>query len=130
MTPEQIVDRCQNIMAGAWMVRTFVKHSDEIEEFPELMGIVRAVFDTSRALETRIADPPGYLHLLRKKIGKLRKAAAQFRSDAAAASSHTNFSQAVVAIEFCVEQLEEMVAAEQRLSTSKHVAGDPELFPS
>ena len=62
------VSRCETIMAHAWMVRTFIKHSDEVEDFPELMGIVRAVFDTARALETRIDDPVGYLRMLRKKI--------------------------------------------------------------
>ena len=66
MTQEQIVERCQKVMASAWMVRTFIKHCEEVEDFPELMGIVRAVFDTSRALETAVADPKKYLRLLRK----------------------------------------------------------------
>jgi hypothetical protein len=108
---EQAVARCQTIMAHAWMVRTFVKHSPEVEEFPELMDIVRTVFDLSRALETRVADPAGYLHMLKKKIGKLRKAADKFRQEAPLASTHTNFQQAVVSIDACVAQLEEILAA-------------------
>src|SRR5437762_13321539 len=92
---EQAVARCQTVMAHAWMVRTFVKHSPEIEDFPELMEIVRNVFDLSRALETRVDDPAGYLHMLKKKISKLRKAAEKFRHDAPLASGHTNFRQAV-----------------------------------
>jgi len=99
---EQAVARCQTIMAHAWMVRTFVKHSPEIEEFPELMDIVRTVFDLSRALETRVADAAGYLHMLKKKIGKLRKAADTFRHDAPLASTHTNFQQSVISIDACV----------------------------
>ena len=63
----EIVDECQDVMAHAWMVRTFVKHSEEVEDFPELMGVVRAVFDTSRALETRLQDPAGYIKMLGKK---------------------------------------------------------------
>ena len=109
--PREIVDRCQKIMAHAWMVRTFVKHSDEVDEFPELMNVVRTVFDTSRALETKVEDPPAYLHMLRKKIGKLRKAAEQFRIDAPVASTHTNFQQAVISMEACVERLEELLAS-------------------
>ncbi|MBT4866570.1 MAG: amidohydrolase, partial [Planctomycetaceae bacterium] len=70
ITPAEIVDRCQTIMAHAWMVRTFVKHSDEAEDFPELMHLARAVFDTARALETRVDDPAAYLKMLTKKIGK------------------------------------------------------------
>lgn len=104
-TKAQIVERCQTVMTHAWMVRTFIKHSDEIDDFPELMGIVRAVFDTSRALETRLESPTDYLRMLSKKIGKLRAAAEQFRSDAQAASTHTNFQQAVASMNACVNDL-------------------------
>lgn len=104
-TPQQVVDRCDTVMSHAWMVRTFIKHSEEVEDFPELMGIVRGVFDTSRALETRVDDPAGYLKMLRKKLGKLRKAAEQFREDAARASTHMNFQQAVQSMDACVDEL-------------------------
>lgn len=103
---DPVVARCESIMAHAWMVRTFVKHAPEVEAFPELMEIARVIFDVSRALETRVDDPAGYLHLLKKKIGKLRKAADQFRRDAPLASDHTNFRQAVVSIDASVHELE------------------------
>ena len=105
-TLQELVNRCQTVMAHAWMVRTFIKHSDEVEDFPELMGIARAVFDVSRALETRVDDPAGYFRMLGKKLGKLRKAAAQFQTDAETASTHTNFKQAVISIDACVDELE------------------------
>ena len=108
LTPQELVNRCQTVMAHAWMVRTFIKHSDEVEDFPELMGIVRAVFDTARALETREGDPAGYFHMLGKKLGKLRKAAEQFRIDAETASTHTNFKQAVISMDACVEELQSL----------------------
>jgi len=110
-----VVDRCQQVMANAWMVRTFIKHCEEVEDFPELMGIVRAVFDTSRALETRVDDPTGYLKMLRKKIGKLKTAARRFEEDAAEASTHTNFQQAVIGMHFCNQQLEELLEVGQTL---------------
>jgi hypothetical protein len=109
MTPPEAVVRCEQLMSHAWMVRTFVKHSPEVEDFPELMGVVRTVFDTARALETRVADPAGYLHMLRKKIGKLRTAAAEFRKDAPLASTHTNFQQAVISLDVCVQELEQVL---------------------
>jgi hypothetical protein len=109
--PQELVNRCQTVMAHAWMVRTFIKHSDEVDDFPELMGIVRAVFDTARALETREGDPAGYFHLLGKKLGKLRKAAEQFRIDAESASTHTNFKQAVISMNACVKELESLQKA-------------------
>ena len=113
-TPQELVSRCQTVMAHAWMVRTFIKHSDEVEDFPELMGIVRAVFDTARALETREGDPSGYFHMLGKKLGKLRKAAEQFCIDAETASTHTNFKQAVISMDACVEELESLQKAGQK----------------
>ena len=106
LTLDGAVARCQIILAHAWMVRTFVKHSEVVEDFPELMHIVRTVFDTCRALEPKVAEPGEYLGTLRKKISKLRDAAAQFRIDAPLASDHTNFRQAVISMDGCVAQLE------------------------
>ena len=106
LSPADAVDRCQTIFAHAWMVRTFVKHSETVEDFPELMQIVRTVFDTSRALEPKIDEPSDYLATLRKKIGKLRAAADEFRKDAPVASDHTNFRQAVISMDGCVAELE------------------------
>ena len=101
----EIVEECQDVMAHAWMVRTFVKHSEEAEDFPELMGMVRSVFDTSRALETRLRDPTGYIKMLGKKIVGLRRATERFRIDAPLASTHTNFQQAVRSLDLCVDRL-------------------------
>ena len=55
-------------------------------------------------------EPAAYLHMLKKKIGKLRQAAEKFRHDAPLASTHTNFQQAVLSIEACVVGLEEILA--------------------
>lgn len=88
------------------MVRTFVKHSETVEDFPELMQIVRTVFDTSRALESKVGEPIEYLSTLRKKISKLREAAEKFRTDAPVASDHTNFRQAVISMDGCIAELE------------------------
>ncbi len=111
----QLVTSSQKVMAHAWMVRTFIKHSDEVEDFPELMGIVRSVFDTSRALETRVDDPAGYFKMLSKKIGKLEAATRQFAIDAPEASTHTNFQQAVISVQTCCESLREILNQSQAL---------------
>ncbi|MHC4877721.1 MAG: amidohydrolase [Planctomycetota bacterium] len=111
-TLQDVVTRCDEVMANAWMVRTFVKHSEEIEDFPELeglMGLARTAFDAARALETRVDDPPAYLHMLRKKIGRLKKAAEQFEEDAFQASVHTNFVMAVRSMNVCVRDLQELL---------------------
>lgn len=108
-TPASLAAEFQKTMAHAWMVRTFVKHCDEIEDFPELMGIVRAVFDMSRAIENKIDDPETYFRFARKKVGKLRKAVTQFREDAWRSSTHTNFQQAVISIEHAVDHMESIL---------------------
>jgi len=104
-----LVERCEKVMAHAWMVRTFVKHSEEVEEFPELMGIVRAIFDVSLALESRRHDPARYLRMLRTKFDRLRRAADEFRRLAPEASSHTNFRQAVISMDACIEDLQSVL---------------------
>ena len=112
MTIAQVIERCDEVMAHAWMVRTFIKHSEECEDYPELlglMGIVRSVFDLSRALETRVAEPAAYLHMLRKKIGKLRQATEQFSTEAVQVSVHTNFVMAVRSIQVCTRELQALL---------------------
>ena len=104
-----LIKRSQVVMSHAWMVRAYVRHADEAEEFPELMEIGRAVFDLSRALETRVADPPAYFQMLAKKLGKFRRAVEQFALDAPKASAHTNFIQAVNSIRACCEELDEIL---------------------
>ena len=116
---QPLVEQFQKTMAHAWMVRTFIKHCDEVEDYPELMGIVRAVFDMSRAIETKTEEPATYFKFARKKIGKLRKAAEQFKQDAWGASTHTNFQQAVVSVLYATEQMENILStAEARLAGS------------
>jgi hypothetical protein len=108
----------QRAMSHAWMVRTFIKHSDEVDDFPELMGIVRAVFDMSRAIENKIEDPATYFRFAHKKIGKLRTAVTQFRADAWRASTHTNFQQAVMSVERATDEMESILKRAATLSSS------------
>jgi len=101
------VQQCQKLLAHAWMVRTFVKHSPEAEDFPELMILPRTVFDVSRSLESRKDDPSAYFRQLKKKLHRLQGAAAEFAEHAPVASTHLNFQQAVISFNACVEGLEE-----------------------
>lgn len=111
MTPEEAMHRCQQLMSHAWMVRTFIKHSPEVEDFPELMGIVRSVFDLSRALETQLENPEKYLLMLRRKLSKLKASVKQFAEDAARISDHTNFKMAVDSIRIVTSDLEAILKA-------------------
>jgi hypothetical protein len=115
MSLADVVGRCDEVLAHAWMVRTFIKHCEEVDDYPELMEIVRSVFDISRALETRLTDHVAYLRMLQKKLGKLRQAAEKFQVDALRASTHTNFQQAVKSILVCVRELELLLSRGQEL---------------
>jgi hypothetical protein len=95
------------------MVRTFIKHCEEVEEFPELMEVARVIFDLSRALGPRADDPDAYLKMLGKKLPKLRAAVEQFAHDAPLASTHTNFEQAVLSAQAAYEDLTRLAAGEQ-----------------
>ena len=110
-----MVQRSQKVMAHAWMIRTFIKHSDEVDDFPELNEMARIIFDVFRAVETQVEDPVTYFRTVRKKLSKLHSAAEQFQKDAWHASTHTNFQQAVIASKFLCEQLEELVTEAERL---------------
>jgi hypothetical protein len=111
LSPQQFVARCQKLMAHAWMVRTFIKHCEEVDDFPELSQIVRAVFDISRALDIRVDDPDAYVRMLRKKLPRVRAAVEKFARDAPLASLHTNFQQAVVSIQSVADDLMHLVSA-------------------
>ncbi|HVJ82058.1 MAG TPA: amidohydrolase [Planctomycetia bacterium] len=102
------------VFAHLWMVRTFVKHSSEVEDFPELMQVVRAIFDASRAVETRRQDPAAFLRMVRKKLAKLKAAAAEFRKDAPVASDHTNFRMAVRSLDSSLDRLQTLLDAAAR----------------
>ena len=108
-TLEQLVERAEMVMSHAWVVRAFVRHSDEAEDFVELGQIGRAIFDLSIALETRVDDPPAYFKMLEKKLGKFKQAVDQFSIDAPQASAHMNFVQAVRSIRGCAAELTELL---------------------
>ncbi len=111
----KLVERSQKLMSHAWMIRTFVKHSDEVDDFPELNEMARTIFDVFRAVETQVQDPAGYFKTVRKKLGKLKAAAEQFEKDAWHASTHTNFQQAAIAARFLGEQLSELLEQAENL---------------
>jgi hypothetical protein len=105
----QLVGRSQNVMAHGWMIRTFIKHCDEVEDFPELNEMARTIFDVFRAVETQVEDPASYFRTVRKKLAKLKSAAEQFQKDAWHASTHTNFQQCAIAARFLGQQLDELL---------------------
>ena len=108
---DDLAGRVTALLAHLWMVRTFVKHSEEAEEFPELLELPRVAFDAARALESRLDDESQLVRMLAKKLPGLRRAAAKFKTDAAAASTHTNWQQAGVSLDAVVAELTRLLPA-------------------
>ena len=51
MSPEDAMERLNGILAHAWMVRTFLKHADEIQEDEGMLDVPRTLYDSIRAVE-------------------------------------------------------------------------------
>ena len=99
------------ILAHAWMVRTFLKHADEIQDDEDMLEVPRTVFDFIRATEPahQVGDAPEYLHRIRGKLPEMR-VADYFAREHRRVSDHTNFQMAV-SLSGCVRQIEEVLAA-------------------
>lgn len=107
------VDRATAILAHAWMVRTFLKHADEIQASPEMLAVPRTLYDSIRAVEParERGDHAEFLRRLKGKLGKLRKVAAYFRDHYRAFSPHTNYEMASLSLLGVVRELDELFAA-------------------
>lgn len=115
MTPAEAVERLQGVLAHLWMVRTFLKHAEEIQDDEELMAVPRTLFDYVRAVEPAVQrnDAEEYLHRIRGKLSKLRRAAELLQREYRRVSAHTNFEMAALSLTASVRQIEEIVAAIQ-----------------
>lgn len=113
MTPEQAVERLQVTLAHLWMVRTFLKHAEEIQEDDDMLAVPRTLFDYIRAVEPAFerGDTQDYLRRLRGKLPKLRRVAEYFQAEHRNVSDHTNYLMAAASLSGCVRQIEEVLAA-------------------
>ena len=100
------------LVSHVWMVRTFIKHSDEIEEDPELSDIQRTLYDYMLALGTawKEQDADAYLKQARKKLGKLRQATDDFARLQPEVSTHMNYQMSVRSLKHAVAAIEQVLA--------------------
>jgi hypothetical protein len=113
VSPQEAVNRLNTVLAHAWMVRTFLKHADEIQESEEMLDVPRTLYDSIRAVEPAFqrGDTADYLRRLRGKLPKLRRAADYFNAHFKEFSPHTNFEMAAASLLGVVRHLEEIFAA-------------------
>jgi hypothetical protein len=115
MSPAEAVDRLNVLLAHLWMVRTYLKHADEVMEDEQLVEIPRLLYDSIRAVEPAFlaGDHDTYLRRLKGKLSKLKRGAELYAREYKRVSAHTNFEMASISLTGAVRQMEEVFASIQ-----------------
>ena len=87
-------------LAHVWMVRAFLKHSEEAAEDDEVAEVHRELYDYMLALggPLKEGNADEYLRLARKKLARLRRATETFIRIQPEVSQHTNFQMAAASL--------------------------------
>lgn len=95
-------------LSHLWMVRTFIKHSDEAQDDEDLRDIARDLYDYILAVApAKLAeDDEAYIKMAKKKLTKLRNAAQLYDEIQADVSSHTNFEMANKSLQLVVARID------------------------
>lgn len=110
--PADLVKQLDDILSHVWMVRTFLKHSEEAEEDDELREVHRTLYDYMLALGAPLqaGDHEKYIKQARKKLKKLITAKDLFLEIQPEISSHTNFQMAANSLKLAVDQVEVLLS--------------------
>jgi cob(I)alamin adenosyltransferase len=112
MNSLKIMHAIDTQLAHVWMVRAFLKHSDEAQEDEELAEVHRELYDYMLALGGPLKEQNAeeYLRLATKKFGKLKRATELFQRIQPEVSQHTNFLMAVASVVSAVTEVERLLA--------------------
>ncbi len=107
MTPQEQMTRIDTLLSHVWMVRTFLKHSEEAAEDDELREVHRSLYDYMLALggPLKAGDAEAYLKQAKKKYAKLRKATELYEQIQPEVSGHTNFVMAARSLRTAVDRI-------------------------
>jgi cob(I)alamin adenosyltransferase len=107
MTRDEAMRRIDTLLAHVWMVRAFLKHSDEAAVDEELQEVHRALYDCHLAVGAawREQNADAYLQLAHKKFSKLRQASETFARIQPEVSTHTNFQMAAASLTAAVAEI-------------------------
>ena len=110
---DEAMRRIDALLSHVWMVRAFLKHSEEAEDDTELQDIHRALYDFMLALGApwKEQNSAAYLKQAQKKFGKLNEATAHFFKIQPDVSLHTNFQMAVQSLQVAVEEIGQILTA-------------------
>jgi hypothetical protein len=111
------IDQC---LSHVWMVRAFLKHSDEAAEDDELAEVHRALYDYMLALGPSLdrGEATRYLRIAQKKFSKLRKSVEWFVEFQPEISGHMNFRMAAKSLQLAVGQIEQLLEEIAQRSTN------------
>ena len=111
LSNESVARQIDDQLTHVWMVRTFLKHSEEAEEDEELQEVYRELYDCMHALGPAAdrGDWDGYLKLAKKKLKKLKTATELFVEIQPEISSHTNFQMAARSLTLAVDQVAQLL---------------------
>lgn len=104
--------RLDALLSHVWMVRTFLKHAEELEDDPELNDVQRTLYDYMLALGSawKAQDEEAYIKQAKKKLSKLRQATNDFAELQPEVSTHMNFQMAVRSLEHAVKEIEQVLS--------------------
>lgn len=108
---EALMHEVDGWLSHIWMVRAFLKHSDEAADDEDLAEVHRGLYDFMLALGPSLdaGDPMRYLRIARKKIGKLRATTESFRELQPEVSGHMNFRMAAKSLSLAVNRIDELL---------------------
>lgn len=111
MSPIDLMHAIDTQLAHVWMVRAFLKHSEEAKEDDEVAEVHRELYDYMLALGAPLKEGNAeeYLKVARKKFGKLKRAAELFEKIQPEVSGHTNFLMAVGSLRAAVGEIERLL---------------------
>ena len=113
MTPDELMQRVDTLLSHVWMVRTFLKHSEEAEEDDELCEVHRGLYDYMLALGEphKNGNAAAYIKQATKKLSKLRSTTELFLEIQPEISDHTNFQMAAHSLKVAVAEIDELLSA-------------------
>jgi cob(I)alamin adenosyltransferase len=129
MPPAEQMQAIDAQLAHVWMVRAFLKHSEEAQEDDELAEVHRELYDYMLALggPLKSGDAEEYLRIARKKLSKLRRATDDFTRIQPEVSQHTNFQMAAASLQIAVRQIERLLNRELKQEGTEGTEGT-EIF--
>jgi hypothetical protein len=105
--PRAARQRIDTLLSHVWMVRAFLKHSDEAVEDEEIQQVHRALYDFMLAVGGKLGEGEAeeYLKQAHKKFRKLREACELFVEIQPDVSGHTNFQMAARSLTAAVTEV-------------------------